>query len=149
MAMSGVEVDAQCKNIYDEVQLGKKHRYVTFKIDAGKICVDKIGERSANYDAFLEDLKQKDGDNDDCRYAIYDYEYTVESQGTEASFRTKVLLVLWCPDMAKIKKKMVYSASFDSLKKAFKGGHQVIQANGEDEIEEATVKKILVTAART
>jgi len=149
MAMSGVEVDTQCKTVYDDVQAGKKHRYVTFKIDNGKIRVDQIGERNATYDQFLEALKQKDGDNEDCRYAIYDFEYVVESQGTEASFRTKVLLVLWCPDMAKIKKKMVYSASFDSLKKAFKGALQVIQANGEDEIEEASVKKLLIGQART
>ena len=63
--------------------------------------------------------------------------------------RTKVFLALWCPDSAKIKKKMVYSASFDSLKKAFNGVQKVIQANGDDEIDKASVEKILVTAART
>jgi len=149
MAMSGVEVDAQCKTIFDEVQLKKKHRYVTFKIDEGKIRVDKIGDRDAKYDDFLVDLKQKEGESDDCRYAIFDYEYVVEAQGTEASYRNRVFLVLWAPDSAKIKKKMVYSASFDSLKKAFNGIQKVIQANGEDEIEQAHVEKILVAAART
>jgi len=149
MAMSGVEVDAQCKVIFDDVQLRKKHRYVTFHISEGKIRIDKIGVRDADYDAFLSDLKQKDGECDDCRYAIYDYEYVVHSQGTEPSFRTKVFLALWCPDSAKIKKKMVYSASFDSLKKAFNGVQKVIQANGDDEIDKASVEKILVTAART
>jgi len=148
MAMSGVELEAQCKTIFDDVQLGKKHRYVTFHISEGKIRIDKIGEREANYDKFLEDLKQKDGECDDCRYAIYDYEYTVNSQGTEPSFRTKVFLVLWCPDAAKIKKKMVYSASFDSLKKAFQA-QKVIQANSDDEIDESTVKQLLVASART
>jgi len=149
MAMSGVEVDAQCKTIFDEVQLGKKHRYVTFKIDAGKIRVDKIGERSADYEAFLDDLKQKEGDIDDCRYAIFDYEYVVNSQGTEASFRSKVFLVLWCPDAARIKKKMVYSSSFDSLKKALVGIQKTIQANSEDEITKDYVENMLVSAART
>lgn len=42
MAMSGVEVDDKCKIVYDEVQLKKKHRYVTFHIDEGKIRVDKV-----------------------------------------------------------------------------------------------------------
>jgi len=149
MAMSGVEVDAQCKQIFDQVQLGKKHRYVTFKIDAGKIRVDKIGEREAKYDEFLGDLMQKEGEVDDCRYAIYDYEYVVETQGTEASYRSKVFLVLWCPDNAKIKKKMVYSSSFDSLKKALVGIQKTIQANGEDEITEECVRKQMVSAART
>ena len=42
MAMSGVELEAECKVVYDEVQSKKKHRYVTFKIDDGKIKVDKV-----------------------------------------------------------------------------------------------------------
>ena len=49
--------------------------------------IDKIGERDNNYDQFLEDLMAKDGEADDCRYAIYDYEYVVHSQGTEPSNR--------------------------------------------------------------
>lgn len=47
----------------------------------------QIGERDNNYDQFLVDLCVKDGDADDCRYAIYDYEYVVKSQGTEPSHR--------------------------------------------------------------
>ena len=41
MAMSGVELDAECKVVYDEVQSKKKHRYVTFMIDGGKIKIGK------------------------------------------------------------------------------------------------------------
>ena len=48
----------------------------------------QIGDRESNYDAFLADLCVKDGDADDCRYAIYDYEYVVHAQGTEASHRS-------------------------------------------------------------
>ena len=40
-----------------------------------------------NFQQFLEDLMAKDGEADDCRYAIYDYEYVVHSQGTEPSNR--------------------------------------------------------------
>lgn len=42
MAMSGVELTAECKTVYDEVQSKKKHRYVTFMIADGKIKVDKV-----------------------------------------------------------------------------------------------------------
>jgi len=147
--MSGVELDAECKVVYDEVQSKKKHRYVTFMIDGGKIKIDKIGDRENNYDQFLEDLFVKDGDADDCRYAIYDYEYVVHSQGTEPSNRSRLFLVSWCPDSARIKKKMVYSASFDSLKKAFTGVQKIIQANGADEVEQTYVEGLLRQAART
>jgi len=50
--------------------------------------------------------------------------------------RSRVFLVCWCPDTARIKKKMLYSASFDSVKKAFKGISTIIQANGSDDIDE-------------
>ena len=49
MAMSGVELDQECKKIYDEVQSKKKHRYVTFKIDDGKIRVDKVRFEKKNF----------------------------------------------------------------------------------------------------
>jgi len=149
MAMSGVELEAQCKTVYDEVQSKKKHRYVTFLIADGKIKVDKIGDRESNYDAFLADLCVKDGDADDCRYAIYDYEYVVHAQGTEASHRSRLFLVCWCPDSARIKKKMIYAASFDSLKKAFTGVQKVIQASGHDEIEQSSVEAALKAGVRT
>ncbi len=42
-------------------------------------------------------------------------------------FRTRVFLVCWCPDTARIKRKMLYSASFDSVKKSFKGITTVVQ----------------------
>lgn len=148
MAMSGVELDQECKKIYDEVQSKKKHRYVTFKIDDGKIRVDKVGPREADYDAFLGDLIAKDGEADDCRYAIYDFEFTVQTQGTEALNRSKLILISWCPDTAKIKKKMVYSASFDSLKKAFTGVQKIVQANGMDEVEQSCIEDLLQQAAR-
>lgn len=146
--MSGVELDQECKKIYDEVQSKKKHRYVTFKIDDGKIRVDKVGPREADYDAFLGDLVTKDGEADDCRYAIYDFEFTVQTQGTEALNRSKLILISWCPDTAKIKKKMVYSASFDSLKKAFTGVQKIVQANGMDEVEQSCIEDLLQQAAR-
>lgn len=168
MSMSGVELDPQCKVIYDEVQSKKKHRYVTFMIDDGKIKVDKvrnitkfgrsgnhlnsvyqIGDRDNNYDQFLEDLCVKDGDADDCRYAIYDYEYVVKTQGTEPSNRSRLFLACWCPDSARIKKKMVYSASFDSLKKAFTGVQKIIQANSADDIDQKTVEEALKAGVRT
>ena len=46
MAMSGVELDASVKVIFDEVQSKKKHRYVTFHISEGKIRIDKVSKQS-------------------------------------------------------------------------------------------------------
>lgn len=64
------------------------------------------------------------------RYGVFDFEYTHQCQGTtEASKKEKLFLVSWCPDSAKIKKKMLYSSSFDALKKCLVGVQKYIQVS--------------------
>ena len=53
MAMSGVELTAECKTVYDEVQSKKKHRYVTFMIADGKIKVDKVISKNISFDKIV------------------------------------------------------------------------------------------------
>ena len=100
------------------------------------------GDRDSSYDDYLNDL-QKGGDGEcrfvspSChkatnphltRYGLYDYEYEHQCQGTtESSKKQKLFLMAWCPDSAKIKKKMLYSSSFDALKKSLVGVHKFIQ----------------------
>ena len=60
-----------------------------------------------------------------------------------------MILISWCPDTARIKKKMIYSASFETLKKAFTGVQKIVQANGEDEIQKNNVEAELINAARS
>merc|ERR1712002_418863 len=123
MAMSGVKLTEKCMTVYNEIQKAKKHRYAIFYIKDGEIDVEKLGDLGNNYDQFLGDLQQKDGAKDD-------YEYKYHPDGAEAQFKSKIFLLCWCPDSSAIKKKMLYSSSFDTLKRAFVGVHKVIQANG-------------------
>jgi len=142
MAMSGVKLDDACKVKYDEVQKKKIHRFVTFYIkDDKEIVVDKVGDRSAKFNDFVDAVKQKDGASEDCRYAILDYEFTLEGQGTEASQRDAILLFMYCPETARIKKKMIYSSSFDTVKRAFNGIKKAININDESDLNEEYVKE--------
>ena len=77
----------------------------------------QVGDRNNSYQDFLNDLHQKDGDADDCRYGVYDYDYQFNPDGAEATFKSKIFLMSWCPASSKIKKKMLYSSSFDTLKR--------------------------------
>ena len=45
-----------------------------------------MGDRNNSYQDFLNDLHQKDGDADDCRYGVYDYDYQFNPDGAEATF---------------------------------------------------------------
>ena len=84
-----------------------------------------MGDRNNSYQDFLNDLHQKDGDADDCRYGVYDYDYQFNPDGAEATFKSKIFLMSWCPDSSKIKKKMLYSSSFDTLKRGEKPKHDI------------------------
>merc|ERR1712058_75395 len=83
--------------------------------------VEAVGERNNSYSDFLADLHQMDGDADDCRYGVYDYDYQFNPDGAESTFKSKIFLMCWCPDSSKIKKKMLYSSSFDTLKELLSG----------------------------
>jgi cofilin len=72
---------------------------------------------------------------DDCRYAVYDFEYEHEDGGK----RSKILFVLWSPDTAKIKSKMLYTSSKDALRKKLVGIGTEIQATDAGEIDRQTV----------
>jgi len=130
---SGVSVSDNCKIMYEEIKKDKKHRYVVFLIkDAKQIDVEIIGGRDKTYDEFLLDL-QKEGP-EECRYGLFDYEYTHQCQGTtEGSKKQKMFLMLWCPDTAPVKKKMVYSSSYEALKKTLQGVQKFIQATDASE----------------
>merc|ERR1712112_12012 len=145
---SGVAVSDECKTHFEEIKKAKKHRYVVFYIKEEKsITVESVGGRDASYDDFLNDL-QKGGDVE-CRYGLYDFEYEHQHQGTtESSLKQKLFLMSWCPDSAKIKKKMLYSSSFDAIKKALVGVHKYIQATDLSEASEESVEKQLRSTDR-
>lgn len=137
---SGVKVDEVVKLKYDDIKKKKSYRYLVFYIkDEKLITVEKLGARDCNYNDFLEDLTGSGPD--DCRYGVYDFEYTHQCQGTsEASKKEKLFLMSWCPDSAKIKKKMLYSSSFDALKRSLVGVQKYIQATDESEAAKETVE---------
>ena len=60
---------------------------------------------------------------------MYDYEYTFLPEGThEPQLKSKIFIMCWCPDDGPIRKKMLYSSSFDTLKKAYVG-HKKVDLN--------------------
>ncbi|KAF9802715.1 hypothetical protein SFRURICE_007327 [Spodoptera frugiperda] len=123
---SGVTVSDACKTTYEEIKKDKKHRYVVFYIrDEKQIDVETVGERNAEYDQFLEDLQK--GGTGECRYGLFDFEYTHQCQGTsEASKKQKLFLI-----------------SFDALKKSLVGVQKYIQATDLSEASQEAVEEKL------
>ncbi|KAJ2508442.1 cofilin [Coemansia sp. RSA 2052] len=168
---SGITVDDQCKLAYQELKVTHEFKFVLFKIadDNKSIIVDTtslgpfvdlesvspaekeaalaarkaakeklVGKKETDiYELFVKQLPEQE-----CRYAVYDFAY--EKDG---SSRNKILFYAWSPDTAKIKNKMVYASSKDSLRKTLVGIAQDVQATDYEEVShEAALDKVLRTA---
>lgn len=77
-----------CKRIFLELQRKKTHRYVVFKIDEKRkeVVIEKAGGAAESYDDFLASLLEND-----CRYAIYDYDFVTE----EKCQKSKIFFIAW------------------------------------------------------
>ena len=105
-----------------------KIKFLQYTLDWYKVDIPLflLGKREDTYEDFLQDIFS--AGPEDCRYGLYDFEYQHQCEGTnEKSKKEKLLLMSWCPDTAKIKKKMLYSSSFDALKKCLVGVQKYIQ----------------------
>ena len=74
------------------------------------------------------------------RYAVFDYEFKKAETGLT---QDKLVFVYYCPEDAKIKHKMIYAASKDSLVKPLDGIAKLIQANDKRDLEESEILALL------
>jgi cofilin len=129
--MSGIAVSDDCVQKFNELKLGHAHRYVTFKMNATntEVVVEHVGGPNSTYEDFKSQLPEKD-----CRYAIFDYEFQIDG-----GQRNKITFILWAPDSAPIKAKMMYTSTKDSIKKKLVGIQVEVQATDAAEISEDAV----------
>ena len=82
-------VDDDCKIKFLDLKSKRCYRYIIYKIDpkAQKVVIEKLGGPAEAYDAFTGSLPEND-----CRYAIYDYEF-VTSDNCQKS---KIFFFAWC-----------------------------------------------------
>merc|ERR1711916_406766 len=99
--------------------------------DWTEIQLIEAGEKDASYDDFLEELPENE-----CRYAIFDYEFEHDGRA-----QSKILFIVWAPDTAKIKAKMLYASSKANFKKKLVGIGSEIQATDLAEIDEESVRE--------
>nr|CAB3459976.1 unnamed protein product [Digitaria exilis] len=87
-AASGIAVDDECKHRFLELKETRTHRFIFYEIDEGNkmVVVEKVGERVLNYDDFVAALPQ-----DECRYAICDYDVV-----TESCQKSKIFFIACC-----------------------------------------------------
>lgn len=87
-ATTGMWVSDECKNSFMEMKWKKVHKYIVFKIDEGSrlVTVDKVGGPAESYDDLTASLP-----NDDCRYAVFDFDFiTVDN-----CRKSKMFFISW------------------------------------------------------
>lgn len=154
---SGVGLNAQCLQAFQDLKLGHKHKYIVYTLseDLKEIVVEKTSSEP-NYEAFTEVLPKGD-----CRWAVYDFDFELAGGGGK---RNKLVLIAWCvllltmaysnqcvelrrihvlssspgmtriPENAKIKQKMLHSSSTEILRRALSGIAAEIQGSDESEV---------------
>ncbi|CAN3360453.1 cofilin [Diutina catenulata] len=137
MSRSGVAVNDECLKAYNDLKLGKKFRYVIYKVsdDKSQIVVEETGDLNdgtqADYEKFVEKLPEND-----CKYAVYLFEYEI---GNGEGSRSKIVFFTWTPDTAPVRSKMIYASSKDALKLALNGLSSDIQGTDFSEVSWETV----------
>jgi len=138
---SGVTVSTEAKTVYEEVKKDKKYRYIIYHIkDERVIDIETTGARDATYSEFLEKLQNY---KIDCRYCVFDFPANIPVEGgVEKSSMSvdRLVLMTWCPESAKIKQKMLYSSSYDALKKALVGVYKYVQACDFEEASQEAIE---------
>ncbi len=111
-----------------ELKLRKKYRYIVYKLndDNTSIIIENKVESCEKYEDFLSGLPE-----DDCRYAVYDFEYE-KSPGE--GIRNKICFIVWVPDTSKVRQKMLYASSKDAIRKKLAGVATEIQATDMSEV---------------
>jgi len=80
----------------------------------------------------------------ECRYAVYDFSYV----GKEGVEKSKMFFISWVPDVAPVKKKMLYASSKESFRRALDGIQLEIQATDPSEIEESVLRDKCTTVGQ-
>ncbi|KAI0667758.1 actin depolymerizing factor [Trametes maxima] len=129
---SGVGVNPECLDAYQELKLGRKTKYIIFTLskDNTEIVVEKRGAVGSSYDDFLGDLPEAE-----CRWAVYDFDFETGDGGK----RNKITFYSWSPDDSKIKQKMLFASSKDALRRSLVGIAAEIQGTDFSEVAHESV----------
>jgi cofilin len=151
MPASGVKVADECVDAYEAMKQKRKYKYCIFKLSDNlkHIVLDKAFDNpgcedkpttSQDYDPFWSYLQEVQM-NRDCRYACFDIRYVT----SEGGHRNKLTFIVFCPDEANVKKKMLYASSKDELKNKLIGALE-IQAS---ELDELMLSEVVAKALNT
>eukprot|EP00914_Ancora_sagittata_P022582 GHVO01044837.1.p1 GENE.GHVO01044837.1~~GHVO01044837.1.p1 ORF type:complete len:132 (+),score=26.79 GHVO01044837.1:42-437(+) len=126
--MTGIESHPTIKDEWMKMKLKKQdYNFIIMKIDDAQkyIVVDKAGLKKdyPDFASFLKVLPK-----DDARFAV-----------VEVGPKRKLCFVLWAPDGASVKAKMVYAASQKAIQNTLDGHAKYIHASDLSDLDEKQI----------
>jgi cofilin len=108
------ETSEVCVQEFEKLRTHSIHDYIVFKFDAslGSLVIDKFGPPGASFEQFLADLPP----NEPC-YAVKRMVFTSK----DGSTRRPIIFVLWCPDQAPTKLKMIAAGTKHTFRQLLTG----------------------------
>eukprot|EP01031_Cornospumella_fuschlensis_P033449 gene33449-40467_t len=120
-------ISPRCVEVFEELKIRRRHRYIIFKLGEEEIEVESVGGRKETYDEFKRALPFSD-----CRYGIYDQDYRT-ADGRPAS---KLWFVSWFPKNATTHNKMAYTSAKGKFREVLLGAFDV-QVSSLEEMDSA------------
>ncbi|WP_197084686.1 actin-binding ADF family protein [Saccharothrix sp. ST-888] len=103
-------VNVECGRVFRELLERGKYRYLIFGVNGDSSEVVPLeSSTETDYDKFLDALPENE-----CRYAVYDVPYKPQ----DGANGTRALSILWTPDTANSKSKMIYASSLGTFERA-------------------------------
>lgn len=113
--VSGIGVHPDVVPQFADMKLRRTAKWMIFMIQDEKIIVERTGLGGA--DEFESHLPATD-----CRYGVFDKD-------------SRIQFVMWCPDKAPVKPRMVYATSKDALVSRLEGANwNSIEAHEKDDL---------------
>jgi len=104
MSVTGVKVDPQCVELFNDLKMGHNYKYIVyaFNKDKSRIIVERVGQDDElTYREFIKSLPENE-----CRYVVFNFDFEHSYMGTGITAKCeRILLLLWCPSTARIREK--------------------------------------------
>ena len=135
MDVSELEISNDVVVAFNKIKSGAL-RFAMFKMayDYRSVVLDRTGGRESSYNSFVRELP------DEPRFAVFDYEYV---QGDKKA-TSELVFICYIPDTARVKSKVIYASSRDTLKKSLTGVPVEIVATDFSELDEDVVLEKLL-----
>lgn len=123
---SGVKIHQDCIDAFQKQKIRKQHRYLLYKMDSTyeNIILFKTSGPEETYEDFLNSIPETE-----CFYATIDLP---DPNGQTP----KLIFLMFTPENAKVKDRMVFASSKDGFVKKLEGVHgKLLQASERSDLD--------------